>query len=161
MFNQFQAYYGSFESDLYSERGFIFSCHKKIFDGRFQNNKKNGPGYYVFKDDSEFVGMFQDDLKHGFGRFILRSNNKIIAEVDGVFFKDKLCKLLELYWQDCNQSILTKLYSAISAGEYQLHREGANRRLRWDGQIEEQTQKEREFVLKYLDYVNKNQLVSI
>jgi hypothetical protein len=38
-----------------------------VYEGQFQNNKKNGYGVYKYSSGNIYEGEMKDDKKHGFG----------------------------------------------------------------------------------------------
>ena len=61
----------------------LFFPQGDFHEGEYQNNLRNGPGRYKWKDGRSFVGCYKDDLRHGKGVFKYPSGDCY----DGMFFK--------------------------------------------------------------------------
>ena len=46
-----------------------------VYVGEFKDNKKDGKGKYIYKDDSHYDGEFIDDLFDGNGKYFWKEKN--------------------------------------------------------------------------------------
>ena len=53
------------------------------YEGRWQNNKKNGPGTAIFADGTTYLGGWRDGKMHGQGTYFFPDGVKYVGE-----FKD-------------------------------------------------------------------------
>ena len=70
-------YIGYWKNDMKNGKGkLIDNKDKIIFEGNFDNNKKNGNGILIFVNGDKYEGNFREDIREGKGIYFWKDGSK-------------------------------------------------------------------------------------